>query len=374
MYPFKRKAVIGELTPGNRRHESLWMLVKSKWDVFRINNLWKIMRIMTLSYLQMLYSRIWIGLLFKEVFIIASVIFLLVTVKLLWNIIYCIKHYLNISETNWFLLLKKNKQKRYNFLELLNIPREAFPTNRADIRLVHAAVVRAHMVGHAVLPLETLVTNGALVGLLVRVWELVAVEVVDVTEGLAAHLAAVVLLHRFGGFLGYGWLLLRQDRHHARSRRCGSGGGGEDASHRGDVGRVAVVVPWHSGNERHHGGRCGCLLGPWHHLNACVTGLMPPEVVTVPKGLVAVAAYEGSLWLGFLLYYYLTTTASATSSPSARPTAHVVFEEVSRTDWGFLVEQDGKNRLLILRLSVEQRQQAVLVLVLVVEGFIGLLR
>lgn len=72
------------LTPGNRRHESLWMLVKSKLDVFRINNLWKMTRIMTLfSYLQMLYSRIWICLLFKDVFIIASAIFLLVTVKLL---------------------------------------------------------------------------------------------------------------------------------------------------------------------------------------------------------------------------------------------------------------------------------------------------
>ncbi len=266
----------------------------------------------------------------------------------------------------------KNETKRLNFLELLNIPREAFPTNGADIWLVHTAVVRAHMIGHAVLPLETLVTYVALEGLLVRVWELVAVEVVDVTEGLAAHLTAVVLLHRFGGFLGYGWLLLRQDRHHACSRRCGGGGGGEDASHRGDVGRVAVVVPWHSGNERHHGGCCGRLLGPWHHLNARMRGLMSPEVVTVPKGLVAVAAYEGSLWLGFLLYYYLTTTAATTSSPSAHPASHVVFEEVSRTDWGFLVEQDGKNRLLILRLRVEQRQQAILVLV--VEGFIGLLK
>lgn len=51
--------------------------------------------------------------------------------------------------------------------EMLNLPREAFPTNGADIRLVHAAVVRAHVVGHAVLPLEALVTDGAFEGLLV---------------------------------------------------------------------------------------------------------------------------------------------------------------------------------------------------------------
>lgn len=89
-----------------------------------------------------------------------------------------------------------------------------------------------------------------------------AVEVVDVTEGLATHLAAMILLHRFGGFFGHGWLLLRQDRHDACGRGCGGGGRGEDARHRGDVRGVAVVVAWHSGDERHHGGRCGGLLGP----------------------------------------------------------------------------------------------------------------
>lgn len=103
---------------------------------------------------------------------------------------------------------------------------------------------------------------------------------------------------------------------------------------------------------------------------------MPPEVVAVPKGLVTVAAYEGRLRLGLLLYNHRTTatTTSSASSPSTRPAAHVVFEEVSRTDWGLLVERDGKNRLLIQRLRVEQRQKAVLRdLMLVVEGFIGLL-
>lgn len=33
--------------------------------------------------------------------------------------------------------------------------------------------------------------------------QLVAIQVVDITEGLAAHLTAVVFLDRFGGFLGH---------------------------------------------------------------------------------------------------------------------------------------------------------------------------
>lgn len=106
-----------------------------------------------------------------------------------------------------------------------------------------------------------------------------------------------------------------------------------------------------------------------------MTGLVSPEVVAVPKGLVTVAAYEGRLRLGLLFYNHRTTAAaSSASSPSACPAAHVVFEEVSRTDWGLLVERDGKNRFLIQWLRVEQRQKAVLRdLMLVVEGFIGLL-
>lgn len=48
-------------------------------------------------------------------------------------------------------------------------PGEAFATDGADVGLVHTTVVRAHMVGHAVLPLEALVADGTLERLLVRV-------------------------------------------------------------------------------------------------------------------------------------------------------------------------------------------------------------
>lgn len=104
-----------------------------------------------------------------------------------------------------------------------------------------------------------------------------------------------------------------------------------------------------------------------------MTGLVPPQVVAVPEGLVAVAAYEGRFRLGLLLYDHLPASATSTA-PSSRTAGHAVLEEVGRNDRGLLVENDGKNRLLILRLiaRVEQGQEAVLMLV--VEGFIGLLK
>lgn len=131
------------------------------------------------------------------------------------------------------------------------------------------------MIGHAVLPLEALVADGALKRLLVRMRKFVAVEVVDIAESLTAHLTAVVLLYRLGGLLGHRGLL-RQDRHHTRGSGRGGRCRGEDARNRRDVRRVGVVVAWHSGDERHHGGRCRCLLGSRHHLDARVTGLVPP--------------------------------------------------------------------------------------------------
>ena len=66
----------------------------------------------------------------------------------------------------------------------------------AHVRFFHTALVGAHMVAHAVLPLEALLADGAGERLLVRVGQAVAVEVVDVTEGLPARLAGVVLPHR----------------------------------------------------------------------------------------------------------------------------------------------------------------------------------
>lgn len=75
---------------------------------------------------------------------------------------------------------------------------------RTDVRLLHAALVRAHVVAHPVFPLEALLADGAGVGLLVGVGQAVAVEVVDVSEGLAAGLAGVVLPHLVGVGTGIG--------------------------------------------------------------------------------------------------------------------------------------------------------------------------
>lgn len=50
------------------------------------------------------------------------------------------------------------------------------------------------MVAHAVLVREMLLTHQALIELLIGVQQLVLVQVVDVAEGVAAHLTGVVLL------------------------------------------------------------------------------------------------------------------------------------------------------------------------------------
>lgn len=76
--------------------------------------------------------------------------------------------------------------------------RESFSTVAADVGLVHRAVVGTHVIRHPVLALKALLTHVAGVGLLVRVRQLMAVQVVDISEGFAAHLAGVVLAHLFG--------------------------------------------------------------------------------------------------------------------------------------------------------------------------------
>lgn len=81
-------------------------------------------------------------------------------------------------------------------------PGEGLATVGADVGLLHAALMGAHVVAHAVLPLEALLADGAGEGLLVRVGQAVAVEVVDVPKGLAARLARVVLPHRVGVGVG----------------------------------------------------------------------------------------------------------------------------------------------------------------------------
>lgn len=66
----------------------------------------------------------------------------------------------------------------------------------ADVGFLNAALVGAHMVAHAVLPLEALLADGTGERLLVRVGQTVPVEVVDIPEGLATRLTRVVLPHR----------------------------------------------------------------------------------------------------------------------------------------------------------------------------------
>lgn len=83
---------------------------------------------------------------------------------------------------------------------------------RADVGFLHAALVRADVVAHAILPLEALLADGAGVRLLVRVRQPVPVQVVHVPEGLAAGLAGVVLPHLVGGRAGGGRGVLSRGR------------------------------------------------------------------------------------------------------------------------------------------------------------------
>lgn len=231
--------------------------------------------------------------------------------------------------------------------------------------------MRANVVGHSVLPFKALLADGALERLLIRMGQLVAIQVVDVTKGLATHLTTMVFLDRFGGLLRDVLLW-----HIAHCRRChdtwGNRGGccREDACYSGDVGRVAVVLSLHGGNHGYHGGGClGSLLWPGNHLDTSVAGLMASQVVTVTEGLVAVAADERCFAFVFLLY-------DRHWWPCTSPAGHIVFEEISSAGRGLLVYLDGQDRLLINLISscIKKWQQAVLGhLVLVVEGFICLL-
>ncbi len=96
---------------------------------------------------------------------------------------------------------------------------------------------------------------------------------------------------------------------------------------------------------------------------------MTSQVVAVTEGLVAVAADERCFAFVFLLYHRHWW-------PSASSAGHMVFEEISSAGRGLLVYVDGQDRLLVNLFSscIKKWQQAVLGhLVLVVEGFIGLL-
>lgn len=97
---------------------------------------------------------------------------------------------------------------------------ESLPTDRADVRLVNSTIMGADVVRHAILPLEPLLADGTLERLLVRVRQLVAVEVIHISEGLTAHVTAVILFHRLRGLLRDVLLLLVCHRRHDASA-CG---------------------------------------------------------------------------------------------------------------------------------------------------------
>lgn len=96
---------------------------------------------------------------------------------------------------------------------------------------------------------------------------------------------------------------------------------------------------------------------------------MAPQVVAVAEGLIAVAADERRLALVFLLDH-------GHRWPAASSAGHVIFQEIGGAGRWLLIYLDRQDRFLVdlFGSCVEKRQQAVLGhLVLVVEGFIGLL-
>lgn len=110
-------------------------------------------------------------------------------------------------------------------------PREAFSTNTTGVGFRDATFMRPHVVGHAILPLEALIANWTFKGFFVRVGQLVPVEVVDIPEGLSAHLTSVVLLNGLAGLLDR-----RSDRH---SRCTGATAGVGGRGRRSDCGQDA---------------------------------------------------------------------------------------------------------------------------------------
>lgn len=90
---------------------------------------------------------------------------------------------------------------------------------RTDVRLLHAALVRAYVVTHPVFPLEALLADRAGVRLLVRVGQTVTVQVVHVSEGLPTGLAGVVLPHLVGVGVGVGVWILWSSKRDGKKRR-----------------------------------------------------------------------------------------------------------------------------------------------------------
>lgn len=96
---------------------------------------------------------------------------------------------------------------------------------------------------------------------------------------------------------------------------------------------------------------------------------MASQVVAVTEGLVAVATNKRCFSFVFLLY-------NRHWRPYTSSTGHIVLEEIGRAGRRLLVYLDGQDGLLVNLFGscIKKWQQAVLGhLVLVVEGFIGLL-
>lgn len=73
---------------------------------------------------------------------------------------------------------------------------------------MNSTIMGADMVCHAILPLESLLADGTLKWLLIRVRQLVAVEMIHIPEGLTTHVAAMIFFHWFGGLLRDALLML----------------------------------------------------------------------------------------------------------------------------------------------------------------------
>lgn len=145
------------------------------------------------------------------------------------------------------------------------------------------------MVTHAVLALEALLAHRALVGLLVRMRQLMSVQVVDVAEGLAAHLAGVILPDA----------LPRGSRGHnatGRHRGCAAASPGFSPTPAGpaQLGDTQEA-------QGHHGGHLHSTRRDPASLGSRVDGFVPSEVVAVLELLGAQGANVGPLALCLLL-------------------------------------------------------------------------
>lgn len=136
------------------------------------------------------------------------------------------------------------------------VPRKAFSTHTTGVGFGDATLMRPHVIGHAVLSFETLIANWTLKRLLIRVGQLMPVEMVDVAEGLAAHLTGVVLFDRLAGFLHC--LRHRHSRGTSAAAWVGSGGRRSDCrqdARNGRNQRCPAVVTRNGRDKWYHCGR-----------------------------------------------------------------------------------------------------------------------